>query len=91
MQDYPERWADIYSRRLGAGIGWQRFQSCLADPASIAALREGLPRGLLSDVLAAAASPEPDRATKSHLARRLAEWCRTMRETRCAAGPTSDA
>ena len=91
MDDYPERWAAVYSGRLGNGIGWEQFRSCLADPATVAALRQSLPAGLLSDALAAATSPEPDPTTMRRLASGLAEWLESRRGAARAAGPTSDA
>jgi hypothetical protein len=91
MENYPEMWADVYIRRLGSGIGWKQFRSCLADPPTVAALRESLPAGLVSDALAAATSPEPDPTTMRRLASRLAEWLQSRRAAQRAAGPTSDA
>jgi hypothetical protein len=90
MENYPEMWAAVYGRRLGNGIGWKQFRSCLADPANVAALRESLPPGLLSDALAAATSPEPDPTTMRRLASRLDEWLESRRAAQRVAGPTSN-
>jgi hypothetical protein len=91
VENYPERWAAVYRRRLGNGMGWKQFRSCLADPATVAALRESLPDGLLSDALAAATFPEPDPRAMQRLASGLDEWLESRRVAQQAAGPISDA
>ena len=82
MEEYPERWAAVYAGRLGAHLGWERFRRCLDDPATVAALREALPADLMSDLLDAACTPDPDPPTMDRLANRLIEWREWRRRRR---------
>lgn len=75
---YPLRWAKVFSVRLTYTTGhegaWHRFRSCLKDPRCLVPLQEALPAGLLSELLAAADSPQADRAAMRRLASLLSEW-----------------
>ena len=92
---YPRRWAEVFSVRLTYGddkaVGaWHRFRSCLKDGPYLAALQKGLPPSLLSELLAAAASPEADPRTMWRLARLLDEWVQSEAARVHAATRTSD-
>lgn len=92
MESYPVHWAEVFAVRLENGLGcWPIFRSCFTTPRTLAALQEGLPAELLSELMAAATSPEPDPETRQRLATLLREWVQSERLARRDAGQASDA
>ena len=82
MNDYPDRWAAVWARRLERSadneLCRQSFRRNMGNPTTLPALQDGLPPELLAFALKAANAA--DSTEMRQLADRLKEWIRWRRQ-----------